>query len=216
MVDWRRQAVDLREPRELADSPGRFVRHAVVADLAGADELVHRLDLLEDRGGRLLLRGVVAHRPEHRDVPLRPVDLVEVDVVGAQALERVVDRPADVLLRERGLAAAHPLAVAPGAGDLGRDHDLVARLAREPGADDRLGPRVGLRAGRDRVHLRGVDEVDAVSERAIELRVRLALVGLLAEGHRAEADLGDRERGAGKEVRFHPLISSADLIRNAG
>jgi hypothetical protein len=42
-----------------------------------------------------------------------------------------------------------------------------------------------------------------VSESAIELRVRLALVGLLAEGHRAEAELGDRERGAGDGVRLH-------------
>jgi len=88
-------------------------------------------------------------------------------------------------------------AVAAGAGDLGRDDELVARLARDPGADDRLGARVRRRARRDGVHLGSVDKVHAVRERAVELRMRLALVGLLAEGHRAEAELGDRERRAG-------------------
>ena len=50
-----------------------------------------------------------------------------------------------------------------------------------------VAPKVS-RAGRHRVHLGGVDEVDAALERAVEDGVGVGFVHLLAEGHGAEAD----------------------------
>src|SRR5262245_45559917 len=75
-----------------------------------------------------------------------PVELVEIDTVGLEALQARLDRLHDLALalprRRLVLAEPHHLAAAR---DLGRDHHLVARLPRgKPGADDRLGAALGL------------------------------------------------------------------------
>ena len=78
----RRRSVRARaRPRRvrLADLRGREVRGADVAHLPSRHELVQRAQGLLDR----------------RD-PVRPVVLVEVDVVGAEPLQRGLDRAADV------------------------------------------------------------------------------------------------------------------------
>ena len=72
---------------------------------------------------------------------------------------------------------------------LGGQNDPVPVPPRsEPCADDFLGPTIGLGTGRDRIHLCRVDEIDAVIQRVIHLRVSVGLVVLLAERHGAEAD----------------------------
>jgi hypothetical protein len=61
--------------------------------------------------------------------------------------------------------------------------------------------RLGL--GRDRVELGGVEEVDALVEGIIHLRVALGLRVLLAPGHGAEADEADIEVRAAEAAVFH-------------
>ena len=63
----RLERVDRANLLERGHLAGVVVRHADVANLANADELVERLRRLGDRCGRI-----------------GPVDLVEVDVVGAE------------------------------------------------------------------------------------------------------------------------------------
>ena len=65
--------------------------------------------------------------------------------------------------------------------------------------------RRGVR--RHRIHLRGIDEVDALRHRVVELRVRLGFGVLLAPGHGAEADLGNVQLRAGKRSIFHCRLS---------
>jgi hypothetical protein len=76
-------------------------------------------------------------------------------------------------------------------------------VLREPAADEGLGTPLRRRVGRHRVHLGGVDEVDAALDRAVDLRVRLGLAVLLAPRHRAEARLGNLERRAGERLALH-------------
>ena len=96
----------------------------------------------------------------------------------------------------------------PGPGDLRRDIQAIALLPRQPGAEILFGAPLGLRVRRHRIHLRGVDEVDALRERVVELLVRLGFAVLLAPGHRAEADLGDVQLGAGKRSVLHGGLRS--------
>ena len=101
-------------------------------------------------------------------------------------------------------AAADPGLVRVRAGGLGGQHDLVALAGfLEPAADEALGRALRAGAGRHRVHLGGVDEVDAALERVVELAVRVGFGVLLAEGHGAEADAGDVQAGAAELVYFH-------------
>ncbi len=200
-----RQADFVRLAQVLHGAPGGLVGEPEVADLALTHELAH-LDMhVEDVGQHLvavLLVGVVVPRAFPVVVPAaRPVDLVEVDVVGLQAPQAPFHR-----LAHRGgvdaAAAAHPWAAA--AGDLGReDHPGAVAGLSEPGADDLLGLAVGGGRGGHGVHFGGIEEVDAVVERVVHLRVTFGFGVLQAPGHGAEADLGDQHVGPAELSRLH-------------
>ena len=166
-------------------------------------------------------------RPEDRrvrapgDRPVRPVDLVEVDIVGLEPPEALVHRLLDLRARQLAGRAVVP---EPGhlraADHLGGQHDPVAPAAAlEPGSDDALGRPLRLRPRRDRVELRGVEEVDAPVDRVIHLRMALGLGVLLAPGHGSEADLADGEAGAAERAFAHGEWSArrqAPRSRDAG
>jgi len=83
------------------------------------------------------------------------MDLVEVDVIHAEPLQRGVDRLHDVLARE----AARVSARAHRVEDLGGDDDLVALGEFLQGAAEDLLARA------DRIHVGRVEEIDAAFER---------------------------------------------------
>ena len=132
------------------------------------------------------------------------MDLVQVDEVGAEALQAGVDLREDGLPRQAHAVGplVHPLV------DLGRDHDLAApRVVEQRPADDLL-----ARSGR--IHVGGVEEVDAEVERLLQERParRLAegpdvaaAVGL-AVAHAAEAEARDVEAGAAELGVFHGAV----------
>ena len=155
-------ASDLIRPR---DVPAREVAAADVQHLALLHEHLERLpDLLPRR------------------LPVDVVHLVHVDVIGLQPLQGCIARVPDRERRQPRLVRPLPhLAV-----DLGGEHDLLPPTAtlREPVADDRLRRSDALAAP---VHVRGVEEVDAVLERPIHDRERVLLRGLRSEVHRPEA-----------------------------
>ena len=165
-----------RRPLGLDDLAARVRRRADVADLALLDEVGERAERLLDVDGRI-----------------GAVHLVEVDVVGAEAPQRVLDRPDDPAPRP-----AAPVGVlAHRHEELGREHDVVAPvLQRLP--DDLL----RLTGG---VHVGGVDEVDAGVEGGVDDadRVVVILVAPGAEHHRAEAELRDLDAGASERAVLH-------------
>jgi hypothetical protein len=176
--------VQIGRVQRLGELPRVHRRRADVARLAGLDDVVERLERLLDR------RAVVP-----------AVDLVEVDVVHAQAAKAVVDLGHD---RSAGQAAAVG-ALMHLAVDLGGDHHLVA-----PGE---VGQRVAedLLAGAGRVDVGGVEEVDALLERAPDepaallgrQRPRVSSPGGLPEAHAPEADARDVQAGASKFDVIH-------------
>ena len=62
---------------------------------------------------------------------------------------------------------------------------------------------IGFLARRHRVHLGGVDEVDAALDRAVEDGVGVGFVDLLAEGHGAQADGGDAQVARAERDEVH-------------
>ena len=159
-----------------------------MAHLAGLDQLGHRPDRLLDL-----------------DVRVDAVLVIEIDLVDAQALERSVDRLSHVLGRavdpadRRYVAGDHAVEVAL---HLGRDHVLIALpLDRAPDQ---------LLVGERPVDLRGVDEVDAELERALDGRDRLLLVGLAVErghAHAAESELRDFQVSKLSLLHLEPSLS---------
>jgi hypothetical protein len=119
------------------------------------------------------------------------VDLVEVDVVGPESAQAVVDLGHDGLARQAGSVRprSHPVV------DLGRQHEIGAvGVLRQGAAEDLL-------AGTSRVDVGGVEEVDARFQRAADERAGGGLVEIpvvvarpgKAEAHRAKADPRDIE-----------------------
>mmetsp|Transcript_21691 Transcript_21691/g.55231 ORF Transcript_21691/g.55231 Transcript_21691/m.55231 type:complete len:321 (+) Transcript_21691:414-1376(+) len=158
------QALGLGEPAELAHAVRGLVGHTNPPHLACLDDILHALQLLLKRHVTLpLLRGVVRAAAKQRHVPVRPVDLQQVDVVGAQALEAGIHALLDLLARDaRGAwRVAHPSGALRVAADLASQHDAVPLAPLHPAANVLVGQALSLRLGGHRVHLCSVHEVDA-------------------------------------------------------
>ena len=175
--------------------PGGEVAAADVADLALADQLLHRLpDLLPRRG------------------PVDVVHLVQVDVVGPQPSQARLARPPQVVGGQPAVvgAQAHRLV------HLGGQDDVVAPpTALQPLTDRLLGAAValghvgGLRAA---VDVGGVDVVDArVDGRVHEGEAGRSVCGV-AEVHRAQPDPADQQTRA-TQVRVRHLLAHAGRLR---
>ena len=100
-----------------------------------------------------------------------PMQLIKIDDVGLQPAKAVFHRGEDIAAVKMISASADiGQPVVPGAGHLGCQHDLVPAAApSQPAADDALRTAHGLGTWWNRVHLGGVDEVDARVEGHIEL-----------------------------------------------
>ena len=184
-ADELRPAVRFGEVERLAELPRPHRRRAEVPHLARLHDVVQRLEHLL-----------------HRRAPVEPVDLVQVDEVGAQPAQAVVDLGQDRL-------AGQPDAVRPLAHrtvHLRRDDDLVAvhaEILQRPAEE--------LLAGPPGVDVGGVEEVDAGVERLLEERARRLLVerpGVaatrpLAVAHAPQADAGDVETGPSELHNVH-------------
>ena len=175
--DRLRPAVGPRLVHRLHAHPRGVVAEARVAHLALLHEHVERL-----------------HRLVDRRVHILEVAPEEIDVVGLQAAQRVLDRAEHRLSRR---AAAVRIALPHVSAELrGDDHAVAlaaARAGREVVAEDRLAVTL-------RVHVGGVDEVAAALEVARQNRVRGLDIGadapFKAEGHRAEAERRDAQARA--------------------
>ena len=117
--------------------------------------------------------------------------LVEVDVVGAQALQGSVDLLVDLCRREASVGVGH-LEV-----DLRREHVGGAVIARQHLAEQRLGRAPSVDVG-------GVDEVDALLEGCLDARLGLLALHSAGVGQPgAEADLRDIDAAGAKLAIVH-------------
>ena len=196
----------LRHAQEMHRAPGGFVGEADRADLAFPDQHRKRLERLvqvvEDARRVLPARVIGPALAEMVGTAVRPVQLVEIDVVRPQSPEASCDRVAQAGGGDRcPLADPRP----PGPGDLRRKHHVAAPAGRrEPAADAFFRPPLGFRRGRvGGVHLRRVEEIDALRESVVHLPMRLRLAVLVAPVHRAEADLAHLDAGAAELLELH-------------
>ena len=166
----------------LGELKGVHAGSADVERLAGAHDVVQRAQRLFDRR-----------------VVIEAVDLIEVDVIGAEAAQAGVDGVVDVFAREAALVGV----VAHRVEDLGGDDDAVARgEVLQRAAGDLFADAVG-------VHVGGVEEVDAGFQRAADegpafLFLQHPVAPLLrAVCHATETEAGDLKAGRAKPNVVH-------------
>ncbi|KAF1003484.1 MAG: hypothetical protein GAK36_00245 [Pseudomonas sp.] len=176
-------------------------------NLAGTNLFVECLQGFFQRSEVLVLVAI-AQLAEEVGAAFRPVQLVQVHPIGAQALEAGIQGGHDVLAVQARLAVADMRDAIATGGDLGgQDPVLPVFALGEPVADDGFGAGVGFGARRYRVHLCGVDEIDAGSTGEVDLGEGFGFAVLLAPGHAAKAQGADLQVGAAERTIFH-----ADLL----
>ncbi len=187
-----RQAVLLCEPHKLMHPIWRFIGQTDVAHLALLHQFGQGLQLLVDGGGRFFFAGVVVHGPKSRHMALGPMDLVQVNDIGLQALQAGVARGQDVL-GCHALTRTHPRHSPRWTGHFGGQHDALAhaRVLGQPTANDGFRRSIGFGPGGHRIHLRRVDEIDPQGHGTVQDGMGRGLVDLLAKGHGAQANGGD-------------------------
>ena len=115
-----------------------------------------------------------------------PVELIEVEVVGLQALQACVQGLVD-LLAGMPRPAPQVFHATSGTRRLAGDDQVVALATLlQPAADIGFGAALRLGLRRHRIHLGGVDEIDVGGDGTVELFVRFGFGVLLTERHRAE------------------------------
>ena len=142
---------------------------------------MRRQRLLERR------RGVVAMR------------LVEVDVVGLQPLQRVLDGAHDVGPAARPLLIRRHLHAALG----GDDHLRAVAAGLEPVADDGLALAAAVAGLPSRIDVGGVDAVEAGADKGVEQRERGLLVRRPAEHVAAEDERRDLQSASAELALLH-------------
>src|SRR5690606_33005342 len=205
-ADDPRQTEVFGSLEKLRHAPGSLVGYADVADLAGLDLLGEYREGLLDRHALLALAPGVVALTEEVGAAIRPVQLVDVQVVGLQSIQAAVERLDDVLRIMASLAVAdvRRLGLTWRTDDLaGKDDVLATTGLRQPAADEALRTAPGLATRGRRVHLGRIDQVDAVIQREIQLRMRIGLAVLMTPGHGAQADDADLNVGVAQRAVFH-------------
>ena len=155
-------ALLVAESADRGDPPGAIVGEAEIANLALSHEVAERAQGFGER--RLMILAV---------------EVVDVDVVGAEPAQAVVDGLHHALARQPVVMGC----VAGGCAHLGRQHPALA-LGRDGLAGDLLRAPLGIAIG-------GVDEVDAAIAGGGDNPFRARPIGRAAEHHRAETEWRD-------------------------
>ena len=176
------------DPQRLGHLPGRMVGQGDVAELALPDQVV-----------------VDRERLLQRRVRVGEVSVVEVDAVGAQPAQALLDLLDDVPARQAGVRVEAPLP------RLGGQHHLVTAVRRGRGrgsprrtrARDAGGEAGPVERRRRAVNVGGVEEVDAEVQRRAHDGVGVLGARGDAEGGRANADPGDADPGRAEDGVLH-------------
>ncbi|MCY1199020.1 hypothetical protein D9M72_104140 [compost metagenome] len=194
-------AIFLRHLLGLRKLPRPHAAGAEIADLAGLDHIMQGLHRFLDRRLRVVT-----------------VDLVQVYVVGTQALQRSVDR-----MENAFTAQAIPVRPAHERGhldalvgnidrlvDLGSDHGFFASAPRKHLFEELAGQDLRHAA---RIGVAGVEEIDAKVDRAFDQRPGCVFIHdpgtplRAPECQHAEADSRNLQAGRAEADVFHAYVS---------
>ena len=129
------------------------------------------------------------------------VQVIDVDVIGAEAIQALIDRAQQPFAAESGLMRVP----AHGVAGLGGEHPALPILG-DGAPGDLLRDALGI-------DVRGVDEVDPGLARPRHDPLRGRLVGARPEHHGAETDGGDEQAALAELTGFHGCRSKPLILR---
>ncbi len=188
------QAVGFRSPQTFHEPEGGFVAAANHPYLAAAHQFVHGL------------HGILgAH------IVIRPMGLVEVEVVGLESLQAVLCRTDDLVAVEHGFPVTNRRLepTVAGSGDFAGDDHGVTRLGFHPLAENELGKAKRFSRRGHRIHFCRIEEIDAGLICVVQDLKRELLIALLTKGHGSHADFRDHHPASTQSISFHCLHCEA-------
>lgn len=203
--DDARQGPFLSLTEKTHDAISGFVRNADMADLAGAHEVIECGEgFLERHSVVIVVTIAAAVRAKELNLPVRPVELIKIDVVRLQVAQGALDSSEDLISRQTAFRAVADPGHRRAASDLSGDDHLTAVFARrKPAPDNAFGFALGLRFRRDGVKLGSIEEIDPAREAGVHLFHGVFFADLVAKHHCAEAQRGHVEISAAKTAFFH-------------
>ena len=202
-----RQIVLIRQMEIAHHAKRRFVGDANIANLTGALEFGQRVQRIQQGDDWRGIGPGVAQLAETVGRALRPVDLIEVEIIGLQTLQAVVQSIADVFAIQLVVRTNAAVVIAGRAADFRGDNQLFAIAAlRQPVADVGFRQALGFRARRDGIHFSDINQVNALTNRVIELLVRVCLAILLTKRHCAQPQRADLKRTVWDTVILHSRL----------
>ena len=191
------------QPEVFVRSPWGFVGDSYVADFAFFDQLRQCAQCLFN-GGRLLVHTVpVPQLAKEIGVTIRPVHLIEVDIIGLEPAQTVFTGLTNMVPGQaRAIPEVTQSITRP--RHFGSNHQIVATAPlRQPVAQIAFREALGFSPRGHRVHLRGIDEINALGGGQVQLLKRLLFGILLAPGHGAQANLAYINVGPAELAGFH-------------
>jgi hypothetical protein len=188
VTDVAGPAVTLGDGEGFHEVPAGEVGAGDVADFSCGDEFVQRAEGFFDGGG-----GVEG------------VQVVDVDVVGVEALEGVFEGLDEMVAGAADVVGAK---IATAEGGLGGDEDVLSWQVRDGFAEDDFAVAVGVDVG-------GVEEVTAGFHADVDEVFGFGVLGAApgfeefvgaTEGAGAEAELGDFDAGAAERAVVHECL----------
>jgi hypothetical protein len=146
---------------------------------------------------------LVAELAEKVSLAIRPVQLVQVQIIGVQALEAGLQRNGDVGAVQTRVAVANMLHAAWADHFTGQHPILTITVLLEVLADNAFSLGVGFCTRWHGVHFGGVDKVDPALLGQLNLRERFFLSILLTPGHGAQRDGADVDIGFAQWSKLH-------------
>ena len=139
---------------------------------------------------------------------IRPVQLIQVDIVGLQPLQAGIHRGQQIgAVKVRFAIADIGHAIAGGGGFAGNDPVATPAKTLQVVADNPLGRPVGVGPRRHRVHLGGVDKVDACSLGTADLFEAFGFAVLFSPGHAAQRQSTDLQMtGTERAIKHGELL----------
>ena len=202
-----RQVVFIRKMKVTHDAKCCFVGNADIANFAGTLEFSQSIQRIQESDDRRGIGPGVAQFAETVGWALRPVYLIEIEIIGLQALQAVVKRLADIFTIQLVVRTDAAVVIAGRAADFRGDNQLLAVTAlRQPVADVGFRQTLGFRARRDGIHFSDIDQVYALAHGVIELLMGVCLAILLTKRHCAQPQRADFKRTVWDTVILHSRL----------
>jgi len=156
------QIVFLRQLQITHHAPRGFVRNADVADFTGTYLFIQCFQRFQQGHRRLFFGVLITQFAKEVGLTLRPVQLIQIQIICIQTLETGIQRGADIFAIQHLSRADSVVTTTGRSRDFARQNNLLTVAAGfEPAANITFCQSLRLWTRRNGIHFGGINQIDA-------------------------------------------------------